>query len=86
MDVDTGLNKGSISAPPDYAYRSYEDAYNALKHHGLENGYAFRLKGSRPYNSSTKTRFYFVIIKLVTTEAKLQFGRLDQELQAVHLA
>ena len=51
-------NIREIPTPPDRAYRSYEEAYNALKEHGISNGYGFRLKYSKPY-SKIKTRYYY---------------------------
>jgi hypothetical protein len=49
-----------IPAPPGRAYYSYNEAYNALKEHGIRNGYGFRIKGSRPYGSNViKTRVSF---------------------------
>ncbi|KAH9210399.1 hypothetical protein DL95DRAFT_465896 [Leptodontidium sp. 2 PMI_412] len=47
-----------IPAPPDCLYTSYEEAYNALKGHGMQNGYGFVLKESKPYHSDIKTRYY----------------------------
>jgi hypothetical protein len=38
------LDEDAILVPPDCAYRCHEDAYSALKRHGTENGYGFRLK------------------------------------------
>jgi hypothetical protein len=46
--------------PPDYAYRCYEDAYNALKRHSIENGYRFRLKRTLLHRLNVKTRFYYI--------------------------
>lgn len=47
-----------IPPPPDCLYTSYEEAYNALKSHGMQNGYGFVLKESKPYHSDIKTRYY----------------------------
>jgi len=47
-----------IAPPPDCLYTSYEEAYNALKGHGMQNGYGFVLKRSKPHNSDIKTRYY----------------------------
>jgi hypothetical protein len=41
----------SIASPPDATYESYEEAHNALKSHGVKNGYGFVLKDSYPRNS-----------------------------------
>ena len=48
-----------IAIPPDSLYNSYEEAYDALKTHGLQHGYGFVLKRSKPHHSTTKTRYYF---------------------------
>ncbi|OWY49387.1 Transcription factor FAR1-related protein [Alternaria alternata] len=40
-------------------YDSYEEAYNALKAHGMQHGYGFVLKRSKPHNSDVKTRYYY---------------------------
>ena len=48
-----------IAAPSDNLYNSYEEAYIALKTHGLQHGYGFVIKRSKPHNSTTKTRYYF---------------------------
>ncbi len=48
-----------IIPPPDSLYASYEEAYNALKSHGMQHGYGFVLKESKPYNSDVKTRYYY---------------------------
>jgi hypothetical protein len=48
-----------IPVPPDATYNSHNDAYNALKQHGLQFGYGFRIKDSRPYGSNIKTRIYY---------------------------
>ena len=53
------LDEQPIPAPPECTYRSYDEAYNALKSHGLQNSYGFRLKGSRPYGLKPKTRYYY---------------------------
>lgn len=49
----------AIPAPSDLLYDSYKEAYNALKTHGMQNGYGFILKRSKPYNSDVKTRYYY---------------------------
>jgi hypothetical protein len=53
------LNEECIPAPQDTAYRSYDEAYNALKQHGHRFGYGFRIRYSLPYGSNVKTRVYF---------------------------
>lgn len=40
-----------IIPPLDYLYTSYEEAYDALKSHGLRYGYGFVLKQSYPYKT-----------------------------------
>jgi hypothetical protein len=50
---------GDIAAPPDLLYGSYEEAYDALKTHGMQHGYGFVLKRSWPHNSAIKTRYYY---------------------------
>ena len=55
MDADIQ----SIQAPPNHVYSSYKDAFDALTRHGLENGYGFHQKESRPYGSDSKTWFYY---------------------------
>jgi MULE transposase domain len=52
-------SEASIPAPSDNIFSSYEEAYNALRQHGIENGYGFRLKRSRPYGSDFKTNYYY---------------------------
>ncbi|KAK7178441.1 hypothetical protein PSPO01_15514 [Paraphaeosphaeria sporulosa] len=41
----------AITAPLDLTYNSYEEAYLALKTHGMEHGYGFVLKRSKPHNA-----------------------------------
>jgi hypothetical protein len=53
------LNEESIPAPPDAAYNSFNEAYSALKEHGIRYGYGFRINTSRPTGSSIKTRIYY---------------------------
>ena len=48
-----------IASPPDLLYSSYEEAYDALKTHGMQHGYGFVLKRSWPHNSTVKTRYYY---------------------------
>lgn len=48
-----------ITPPPNCLYTSYEEAYNALKSHGMQHGYGFVLKESKPYKSDVKTRYYY---------------------------
>ena len=48
-----------IAAPPDLLYGSNEEAYNALKTHGIQHGYGFVLKRSWPHDSDIKTRYYY---------------------------
>jgi hypothetical protein len=66
------LNEESIPIPPDTAYGSYDEAYNALKQHGLRFGYGFRIRDSRPYNSSIKTRVYYCCDKRGQYESQAQ--------------
>jgi hypothetical protein len=47
----------AIPAPLDLLYSSYEEAYDALKTHGMQHGYSFVLKRSKPHNSDVKTRY-----------------------------
>jgi hypothetical protein len=49
----------AISAPPDLLYESYQEVYDALKTHGMQHGYGFVLKRSKPHNSDVKTRYYY---------------------------
>ena len=53
------LSEETIAAPPDGIYSSYEEAYNALKSHGIEHGYGFHLKKSTPHHSNVKTYFNY---------------------------
>jgi hypothetical protein len=53
------MDEDSIPAPPNTTYRSYDEAYAALKEHGIRYGYGFRINTSRPTGSSIKTRIYF---------------------------
>ncbi|KZM24122.1 hypothetical protein ST47_g4741 [Ascochyta rabiei] len=48
-----------IASPSDLLYSSYEEAYDALKTHGMQHGYGFVLKQSWPYHSTVKTRYYY---------------------------
>jgi len=48
-----------IHPPLDLFYDSYEEAYNALKAHGMQHGYGFVLKRSKPHNSDVNTRYYY---------------------------
>jgi hypothetical protein len=57
------LNEESIPAPPDAAYNSFNEAYDALRQHGIYNGYGFRIESSRPYRSRIKTRVYYTCDK-----------------------
>jgi hypothetical protein len=52
-------NDESIPAPPDAAYGSHEEAFNALKQHGLRFGWGFRKTDSRPRHAATRTRIYY---------------------------
>ena len=45
----------AILAPLDLLY----DSYDALKTHGMQHGYGFVLKRSKPHNSDVKTRYYY---------------------------
>lgn len=49
----------AIPALLDLLYDSYEEAYDALKTHGMQHGYGFVLKRSKPHNSDVKTRYYY---------------------------
>ena len=53
------LTMEEILPPLDHLYSSYEEAYNSLKAHGIQHGYGFVLKRSKPHNSDTKTRYYY---------------------------
>ena len=48
-----------IPLPLDHLYDSYEEAYSNLKAHGIQHGYGFVLKRSKPHNSDVKTRYYY---------------------------
>lgn len=48
-----------IAAPSDSVYGSYDEAYDALKTHGIQNGYGLVLKRSKPHHSTVKTRYYY---------------------------
>ena len=48
-----------IPLPLDHLYDSYEEAYSSLKAHGIQHGYGFVLKRSKPHNSDVKTRYYY---------------------------
>ncbi|EKG09961.1 Transcription factor FAR1-related protein, partial [Macrophomina phaseolina MS6] len=52
-------NMEDIAPPLDLFYDSYEEAYDALKTHGMQHGYGFVLKRSKPHNSDVKTRYYY---------------------------
>ena len=49
----------AIPAPPESICDSYEEVYDALKTHGMQHGYGFVLKRSKPHNSDVKTRYYY---------------------------
>ncbi|KAH8727411.1 hypothetical protein GQ44DRAFT_111495 [Phaeosphaeriaceae sp. PMI808] len=49
----------AIPAPLDLIYDSYEEAYNALKTHGMQHDYGFVPKRSKLHNSDVKTRYYY---------------------------
>lgn len=66
MEVDSQ----TIPAPADCAYGSHEEAYHALKSHGIENGYGFRLKESLPPGASVKTRYYYCCDKAGSYQSK----------------
>ena len=53
------LSMEDIPPPPDCLYASSEEAYNALKSHGMQHGYGFRLRKSTPHKSDVKTRYYY---------------------------
>ena len=59
-----------IPVPPDATYDSHDNAFNALKQHSLQFGYGFRVKDSRPYNSSIKTRIYYCCDKSGTHKSQ----------------
>jgi hypothetical protein len=63
-----------IPAPPDAIYNSHDDAFNALKQHGLQCGYGFRVSASRPVGSDIKTRIYYCCDKSGThkSQAKIR--------------
>jgi hypothetical protein len=48
-----------IARPSDSTFPSFQEAYDALKKHGIENGYGFYLKQSRPFYAVVRTRFYY---------------------------
>ncbi|KAH8707188.1 hypothetical protein GQ44DRAFT_715911 [Phaeosphaeriaceae sp. PMI808] len=48
-----------IAPPLDLLYSSYEEAYDALKTHGMQHRYGFVLEWSWPHNSAVKTRYYY---------------------------
>jgi hypothetical protein len=70
------LNEENIPAPPDAAYNSHNEAYSALKEHGILHGYGFRIESSRPYGSSIKTRIYYTCDKSreYNTKARVRKG------------
>jgi hypothetical protein len=59
-----------IEPPPDRLYDNYEEAYNALKSHGMQHGYGFVLNRSKPPNSDVKTRYYYHCDKFRTYQSK----------------
>ena len=59
-----------ITPPPDHLFTSYEEAYNALKSHGMQHGYGFVLKESKPYKSEVKTRYYYRCDRFKKYESK----------------
>lgn len=60
----------AIQAPLNHTYGSYQEAYSALKEHGLHNGYGFRLKNSRPYGSASRTWYYYQCDKAGTYKSQ----------------
>jgi hypothetical protein len=59
-----------IAPPPDSLYNSYEEAYGVLKTHGMQHGYGFRLRTSKPPNSDIKTRYYYCCDRSGTYQSK----------------
>ena len=57
------LNEENIPAPLDAAYNTFDEAYGALRQHGILHGYGFRIESSRPYGSRIKTRIYYTYDK-----------------------
>jgi hypothetical protein len=51
--------EGDIPPPLDSLYASFEEAFDALKSHGKENGYGFLRQRAWPHNSDIKTRYYY---------------------------
>ncbi|KAI1676082.1 hypothetical protein KJE20_14339 [Pyrenophora tritici-repentis] len=50
---------GDIAPPPDLLHGTYEEAFDALKAHGMQYGYDFVLKRNKPHNSKVKVRYYY---------------------------
>jgi len=49
----------TINPPPDRIYGSYEEALHSLRDHGMQHGYGFHIKRTKPHNSDIKTRYYY---------------------------
>ncbi len=64
-----------ITPPPDGLYASYEEARNALKSHGTQHGYGFRIWKSIPHNSDVKTRYYYLYDQSGTYQSKAMILR-----------
>ena len=52
------MDEGSIQVPLDRAYHSYDEAYAALKEHGMHHGYGFHITATRR-SGYINTRTYF---------------------------
>jgi hypothetical protein len=59
-----------IPTPPNATYSSFDDAFDALKQHGLQYGYGFRVSSSRPIGAAIKTRIYYCCDKTGTHKSK----------------
>jgi hypothetical protein len=64
------LSFNSIEAPSECTYSSFEEAFAAFKEHGIEHGYGFRIKQSRPPGNVPKTRIYYICDKAGIHESK----------------
>jgi hypothetical protein len=59
-----------IPPPPDCTYGSNEEAFRALTSHGMQYGYGFSIKRTKPHHSEIKKRYYVQCDKSRTYESQ----------------
>jgi hypothetical protein len=48
-----------VATPTNSTYDTFDEAYAALKEHGIENGYGFLCHRSKPHGSDVKTSYWY---------------------------